>query len=515
MRERKSVVVIYGSILILGLILILSCSAPANNGQQSPAQSVLKAAFLGNEVHSNLVNTRTSAGQQLHACSMPIMPMSIPDMDSLSNTISVPDTGALNDLDVYLKIQHPYVGDLDIVLNHSNGSGPISLINRLGCGGSDIDVTINDEGPDGNIVTQCDDAPAIHGNRIGGNPAGPVLGTFDNDDYSGNWTLTINDNGRGDQGTLVEWCLIATLVQPPDPTDTPVTTGTIEIINDTVPDGPQNFTFTTTDGLSPSTFDLDDDADDGLPNSQIYNDVPTGIYTVNETAIPGYSTLISCVDPTGDSTTSDNIANIVLAAKEKVTCTFVNAQIAEECKAGQFTFNGHDSLTGSAGNIKTFSTDGIKVKVSAWSRDKTTGTYDPAYLGAYSVGLGVTDLVSDGCGSNNQHTLDNGGAENFLLLEFDRPVTPDQIYLGYVVTDSDLTVWFGNAPDGANPYTNHQTLSEAFLSGLTTETNLGNSSVRWADVNDGNQFGNVLVVAAKVGDSNDHVKLTKLIVTCP
>ena len=122
--------------------------------------------------------------------------------------------------------------------------------------------------------------------------------------------------------------------------------------------------------------------------------------------------------------------------------------------------------------------------------------------------MGVTDLVSDGNGSDYQHTVDNEGADNYLLFEFDQPVVPDQIYLGYVKIDSDVTLWFGNAPGGAE-------LNDALLGGLNTEDNLGNGSVRWADFNGGNQSGNILVVAAKLGESDDHFKVQKLEYTCP
>ncbi|MBN1453496.1 MAG: right-handed parallel beta-helix repeat-containing protein [Anaerolineales bacterium] len=179
-----------------------------------------------------------------------------------------------------------------------------------------------------------------------------------------------------------------------------------------------------------------------------------------------------------------------------------------ECQPGTFIFKGSDPLSGPAGNIKTFTVNGVNVKVTGWSRDKATGAYAPAYVGVYSGGLGVTDLVSDGNGSNYQHTVDNEGADNFLLFEFDQLVVPNQLYLGYVKTDTDATLWFGNVANGAG-------MSDALLGGLSTEENLGNGSVRWVDFNGGGQAGNLLVVAAKLGDSDDHFKVQKLAFTCP
>jgi hypothetical protein len=54
-------------------------------------------------------------------------------------------------------------------------------------------------------------------------------------------------------------------------------------------------------------------------------------------------------------------------------------------------------------------------------------------------------------------------------------------------------------------------LSDALMASLTGETNTSSlTGSRWANVNAGGVVGNVLVVAAKVGESNDSFKLSKL-----
>jgi hypothetical protein len=144
----------------------------------------------------------------------------IPDPGSVTDTIYVTGTGQIADLDVYIDVPHTWVGDLDFTLDHVGGAGPVTIINRpgrplggpgLGCSRNDYLVTVNDEGPDGDIESQCDPAapPAINGDRVGGDPAGPVLSAFDLEDLSGYWDLTITDNFSLDVGTLNQWCLIA------------------------------------------------------------------------------------------------------------------------------------------------------------------------------------------------------------------------------------------------------------------------------------------------------------------
>ena len=175
--------------------------------------------------------------------------------------------------------------------------------------------------------------------------------------------------------------------------------------------------------------------------------------------------------------------------------------------------SGNSSVTGSAGNIRTFTTGSVSVKASGFSRD-SAGTWDTAYLGSYGGGLGVTD-GSEG-GSSDTHTVDNVGRKNYVLFEFNQSVIVDSAFLGYVVNDSDLTVWIGTKAD---PFNNHQTLSDAFLTGLGfTETNLtGLATTRTADLNAGNLAGNVLVIAADVDDVDpeDRFKIELLKVKQP
>ncbi|MBD2625791.1 SdrD B-like domain-containing protein [Trichormus variabilis] len=170
------------------------------------------------------------------------------------------------------------------------------------------------------------------------------------------------------------------------------------------------------------------------------------------------------------------------------------------------TSNSSSALNGTAGNIRNFSANGISVNASAFS-STSTGTWNTAYLGLYgSYGLGVTDGGENG--SNGTHHIDNDGRNNYVLLEFSDSVVIDKAALSYVVGDSDISVWIGNFN---NPYTNHLTLNSSVLSSFGfTEINLGGSSDRNADINASNIVGNAVVIAAKVGDTNDEFKLKSL-----
>ncbi len=174
-----------------------------------------------------------------------------------------------------------------------------------------------------------------------------------------------------------------------------------------------------------------------------------------------------------------------------------------------FNLSGNSGLDGTDGNIRTFSADGISVNASAFSRSDG-GSWAEAFLGSFSGGLGVTD-TSEGDGSNGLHRVDNIGRDNYVLFEFSESVIVDRTFLDSVVNDSDITVWIGNVDEAFN---SHNTLNDAFLSGLefSEDDYTGSSSSRWANINDGEVVGNVLVIAASTSDETpeDRFKIEKI-----
>lgn len=114
--------------------------------------------------------------------------------------------------------------------------------------------------------------------------------------------------------------------------------GSITIIKRTSPRGlNQSFSYTTTGGLTPSTFNLNDNGNtssDSAGNTRTYTDVPAGNYTVTEGADPtGFVfTNLSCTaSGTGTSATpasgnSTRTASITIAGGGSVTCVYTNTQ---------------------------------------------------------------------------------------------------------------------------------------------------------------------------------------------
>ncbi len=105
------------------------------------------------------------------------------------------------------------------------------------------------------------------------------------------------------------------------------TAGTITIVKDAVPDGPQDFDFSGDLGA----FSLDDDTDPTLPRSTTFGRF-AGTYDVTEAdPTPGFDLVAITCDDTSSVTPSigyvvTRTATINLEAGEAVTCTFTNRQ---------------------------------------------------------------------------------------------------------------------------------------------------------------------------------------------
>ncbi len=111
--------------------------------------------------------------------------------------------------------------------------------------------------------------------------------------------------------------------------------GQVSIIKDAQPNDVTNFDFNGSFGA----FQLDDDAgvlganEGELPNQRSFTDLLPAAYTVTEVLPSQFWTLdsISCVDdstqqPVGNPTVSTASVTVILAAGQRVTCTFVNVK---------------------------------------------------------------------------------------------------------------------------------------------------------------------------------------------
>jgi len=203
----------------------------------------------------------------------------------------------------------------------------------------------------------------------------------------------------------VEESLVCDYVNVSDEEDT----GTIIIIKDVDPEpDATDFGYTSTGGLTPATFDLDDDLGGGGDEATLSDTrtfiVAPGLYTVTEDDPSATHTLtgLLCVDSGVDNsseTFGTRTANISLETDETVTCTFTNEPSATTANlsltkgVSASTPNVGDNITytivvsnagpDSATNVLV--EDNLLAGVTFVSDNPTQGTYDDG-TGIWTVG---------------------------------------------------------------------------------------------------------------------------------
>jgi subtilisin-like proprotein convertase family protein len=147
----------------------------------------------------------------------------IPDGDEVTgvtDSIVLPDNGAIADLNLLVQIDHSFVGDLKASL--SNGTIAALMLDQPGA--PDIDI---DGCPEDNIEAVFDDEAVQPAEDIciGADPAisGPVIPTeslsvYDATNIARTWQLTVYDVTTSDMGVLKQWCLLPTLESNRAPT---------------------------------------------------------------------------------------------------------------------------------------------------------------------------------------------------------------------------------------------------------------------------------------------------------
>jgi subtilisin family serine protease/subtilisin-like proprotein convertase family protein len=128
------------------------------------------------------------------------VPQRITDHSTVTSTLAIEESYAIADLDVELKVTHPYDADLDVYLVAPDGTR-IALFSNVGGAGNDFSATTLDDEAD----TAIADGQAPFTGRY--RPHQP-LSALDGSDVLGTWALEVGDHGTRDEGTLHGWSLI-------------------------------------------------------------------------------------------------------------------------------------------------------------------------------------------------------------------------------------------------------------------------------------------------------------------
>lgn len=144
---------------------------------------------------------------------MPPGGLLIPDgqaTNGVTDTMTVPDLGGISDLRVHLTIEHGFVGDLIVELEHVDTEdfallldAPGHPITEYGCDKPNVDC-IFDDSARAQAELMCNASPpAIGGPVLPIDPLQPLA----LDDVGGTWELTVADEIFEVQGRLMRWCL--------------------------------------------------------------------------------------------------------------------------------------------------------------------------------------------------------------------------------------------------------------------------------------------------------------------
>ena len=147
---------------------------------------------------------------QVNSYSSVNVPRAIPDLSSITSTITVPDAFSILDVDVQLNISHTNDADLDVYLIGPDGTR-VLLFADVGGTGDNFNGTILDD----EVSTLISTGTAPFAGRF--RPQSP-LSAFDGKTAAGVWTLEITDDLRKDKGTLNSWSIqVAQAVTLPAP----------------------------------------------------------------------------------------------------------------------------------------------------------------------------------------------------------------------------------------------------------------------------------------------------------
>jgi hypothetical protein len=229
--------------------------------------------------------------------------------------------------------------------------------------------------------------------------------------------------------------------------------GKLTIIKHTSPRGlDQSFSYSTTGGLSPGTFSLNDTGNttgDSAGNTQVFDSLHTGTYTVTEGADPsGFAfNNVSCVG-TGGST-SGRTATAVIVGGSDITCTYTNdQQLGAIQVTKESTKNGNPPLSGA-----TFSVTGP----GNFSQTLTTGSDGTACVDGLTFG----DYTVTETGAPSGYNLDDTSGHT-VTVNSNTTCTGTPQGTGSAFLDTPLTDISANATsEAANGTASHITCVDA------------------------------------------------------
>ena len=324
--------------------------------------------------------TSTSSGQFTQTRSPSL---AIPDLQTVSDTITVADSGTATSVTVAVDITHTYIGDLRIDLVAPDGTTK-TVHNRSGGSIDDIDQEYT---PD-----------------------------FEGKSIAGTWTLRISDAASSDSGTLNDWTL--TISHGSGTTTNPVTS--ISGSGDTY--------YATVSATQGGTYNLDlvqsNDIKD-IAGNPLANTVPTGAdetYTVSTTITDTTAPTVSSIEwysPSSATTDSQTLVYEVTFSEDVTGVDKSDFALSPGSTGGTSTSSGQFTQTRSPSLAipdNTTVSDAITVADSGTATSVTVAVdITHTYIGDLKI-----DLVAPDGTTKTVHNRSGGGND-----DIDQTYTPD------------------------------------------------------------------------------------------
>ena len=378
--------------------------------------------------------TTTTSAEQFTQTRSPNL--AIPDLQTVSDTITVSDSGTVTSVSVAVDITHTYIGDLKIDLIAPDGTTKI-LHNRS-------------DGSDDDIVKT-------------------YTPNFDGVSIAGVWTLQINDNYNADPGTLNSWTLTinhgstATTVNP--------VTGV---------SGSDDTYYVTVSSSTDGTYNLDlvssgHSIADSAGNSMI-NTAPTGAdqtytvsITVTDTANPRLAS-IERYSPASQNTDSQTLVYKATFSESVTGVTASDFVLSPDSTGGINSVNPVTDISGSGDTYYvtvSSSTDGtynLDLVSSGHSIADSAGNsmINTAPTGAdqtYTVSITVTDTANPRLASIERYSPASQNTDSQTLVY---KATFSESVTGVTASDFVLSPDSTGGINGVNPVTDISGSGDAY-----------------------------------------------------
>lgn len=306
--------------------------------------------------------------------------IAVPDNGCSSNTyasltFTVPTSVSITDVNVGVKMNTTYRGDLLIKLTSPSGT-EITIMNSVGGGADDLDVLFDDAGTANALSSGDHTVDAVYDvtAQVQGGGVSP-LSSFNGENSAGTWTLRVCDDASLDLAYLLDFevfvdgCTPTATVSSFAPTSGPV--GTQVTITGTGFTGATAVSF---NGLAAASYTV-------LNATTIIAELPTGATTGFISVADGSSCLASLAT---DFTVLDE-AGLCGAG---LTATELFISEVYDADAGDYHF------------IEIFNGTSSAINLSAYTVRINTGAITDIPLSNVNLGAGDTYLVATGNSSN-------------------------------------------------------------------------------------------------------------------